>query len=313
MSIYYYQNPNDFYPEHHRPIGCRNCNANLASDNPASQYQRQKIIQRTVRVQSSLYTMNLAGLSSYQSPLSTSQIVEQAGTPYFVPKNTNWNQMSDRASPAVQRVKTGSGSGYRSNSTKHSIMRERPGALSPGGIGVDIKHNSYNRYLNKLKGKSPLRRGIVSPNPLTQGGKNIKTVIVNGCDCSSKNTDELIYKPVSNAIQDLIMNISYQFTVGDFIWAKRDIGGNNLWDKAIIKNIEDDIYTIEFVNDGTTTITNKNEIIIYFKCDCQERISFVDTILNIKDNSAYNISDYIKSTSDLDCNILQLLLAENVF
>ena len=33
----------------------------------------------------------------------------------------------------------------------------RPGSTSAPGVGVDIKHNSYDRYLAKLKGRGPLR------------------------------------------------------------------------------------------------------------------------------------------------------------
>ena len=29
--------------------------------------------------------------------------------------------------------------------------------MRPGGVGVDIKHGSYDRYLARLKGKGPLR------------------------------------------------------------------------------------------------------------------------------------------------------------
>ena len=38
--------------------------------------------------------------------------------------------------------------------TKYSL---RPGAMNPGGIGVDAKHNSYARYLAKKKGGRALR------------------------------------------------------------------------------------------------------------------------------------------------------------
>lgn len=34
-----------------------------------------------------------------------------------------------------------------------SLTRDRPGSQAPGGSGVDIKHNSYARYLARLKGK----------------------------------------------------------------------------------------------------------------------------------------------------------------
>ena len=173
--------------------GCKGCNQNGASQAPMSQYQRQKRIQHTVRVASSLYQMNLAGLSAYQAPSPVVQVVEQAGTPYIVPPLTYWNQMSDRAKPSRQVAVTASGSTYHSSSTRHTIVRHRPGALSPGGMGVDIKHNSYDRYLNKLKGKGPLRRGPIPPGyglPIPynraypiQGGKTVKTSIVAGCVC----------------------------------------------------------------------------------------------------------------------------------
>ena len=58
----FYQDPTNIYNTRtkinivEKQYSCRQCNQNLASNNPASQYQRQKLIQNTVRVQSSLYT-----------------------------------------------------------------------------------------------------------------------------------------------------------------------------------------------------------------------------------------------------------------
>jgi len=40
----------------------------------------------------------------------------------------------------------------RGNSTRYTITGNRPGAMTPGGQGVDVKHGSYNRYLSKKKG-----------------------------------------------------------------------------------------------------------------------------------------------------------------
>jgi hypothetical protein len=54
----------------------------------------------------------------------------------------SWNQASDQLVPSVQ---------HRSGS-----VRNIPGGQTPGGVGCDIKHNSYERYLNKIK-----RRGHV--------------------------------------------------------------------------------------------------------------------------------------------------------
>lgn len=159
---------------------CRNgrCDRNLTSNSPFAQYQRQKIIQNTVRVPASMFTMNLGALSVYQAPTG--------------PLGVNWNQMSDRAIPHEQTATAP----RNASSTKRSVTRLRPGALSPGGVGVDIKHNSYDRYLARIKGKGPLRREINPVDLLLRktGGKDIKTNIVSGCDCtkSSIKNEEII-------------------------------------------------------------------------------------------------------------------------
>jgi hypothetical protein len=146
---------------------------NMASSDPSTQYYKQKQIQNTVRVNSSLYTMNLGALNVYQAP-----------NPNY---GVNWNQMSDRRDPHVQQFISGSNSS--------SIWRKTgPGALSPGGSGVDVKHNSYERYLNRIKGKTHIRRGKI-PNNFGQeylylnraapiyGGKTFKTSIIDDCNC----------------------------------------------------------------------------------------------------------------------------------
>ena len=158
----------------------RSCDTNLNSNTPANQYQRQKLIQNTVRVASSLYTMNLGSLNAYTRPTSATY-------------NVCWNQMSDRPIPSVQKTYVPT---YGSSSTRHTVTGPRPGAQSPGGVGCDIKHNSYDRYLNRLKGKAPLRRGIIPPDfgapiPFNRalpiyGGKTTKTSIINNCNCGPK-------------------------------------------------------------------------------------------------------------------------------
>jgi hypothetical protein len=171
-------------------FNCRDgmCNKNLSGDTPFSQYQRQKIIQNTVRVPSSVYTMNLGALSVYEAPYTT----------YGV----NWNQMSDRKEPHVQRPNA-SGSNPGASSTTRTRTRLRPGALSPGGSGVDIKHNSYARYLARLKGKGPVRQQATPEyfgSPIlfnraypVYGGKVFKTGIVAGCDCPNNSNESKLY------------------------------------------------------------------------------------------------------------------------
>jgi hypothetical protein len=179
----------------------------LAIKSPAAQYQLQKKIHNSVCVSSSLYSMNVGALHSYQRPDTNGQYVQQSGNAYYVPPNIYWNQMSDRARQANQ-----------SFSSSRPSTRARPGALSPGGKGVDIKHASYERYLNKLKGKGPLRRGPVpitygTPVPFTQakpvyGGKTVKTGIVNRCDCSQtdvQQSDNAIYNRITNTLRHQIL------------------------------------------------------------------------------------------------------------
>ena len=294
---------------------CRGCNNNLAGNDPASQYQRQKIIQNTVRVSSSLYTMNLAGLTVYKKPLKVYQKVEQSGSVYFAPPSVNWNQMSDRPIPSVQTAVTSSGSSYRGSSTRHTIVRNRPGAMSPGGVGVDIKHNSYDRYLNRLKGKSVLRRGVIPPNygepiPFNRaypiyGGKTIKTGIINNCDCPDITDNSLadvrIYGSRLSALQDLILSVHYEYHVGDFVWAKKLDTETQLY-KAEIISIDNNLYTIMFVDDGTVITTTVNNIFIYFDCQCSDSYSIDDLFFEGLTDGVYN-SIVLNLINDRYCNI----------
>ena len=270
----------------------RSCNNNMASNNPATQYQRQKIIQNTVRVKSSLYTMNLGALNAYQKPNKTYRIADNSGGTYLVSPGVNWNQMSDRRDPHVQVVKSGSGSTYGASSTRRTITRLRPGALSPGGSGVDIKHNSYERYLNRIKGKGPVRRGVVPPTfgvPYIEfnrafpvyGGKTIKTSIVSGCDCPETEIDNNDIKLYKNSdIQNQILNVTYNYHVGDFVWAKKYYIEPE-YQKALIVNINNGLYTVKF-EDDFETVVSKCDMLIYFDCtDCVAPPTKDDLLLRI--------------------------------
>jgi len=146
------------------------------------QYRQLQLIWNTVRVPQSLYMGDLAALNVYQSP----------GT-----LGVNWNQMSDRRQPHVQPKLTGDGGHYRSSSTKHTNTGSRPGAQCPGGIGVDVKHGSYDRYLRRLRGKGPARQQPLPTNfgnPIhfnqaapVYGGKTVKLSIVGPqCECTTR-------------------------------------------------------------------------------------------------------------------------------
>ena len=248
---------------------CRGCNNNLAGNDPASQYQRQKIIQNQVRVMSSLYTMSIKGLNVYQKPNTIPETIFLNGLNFVASPGVNWNQMSDRRVPHIQKVKTASGTNPGGNSLKSTITRLRPGALSPGGVGVDIKHNSYERYLNRIKGKAPLRRGIIPPkygrefipfNPAfpVYGGKVIKTNLVNGCNCPEVEkpispNEELLY---TGDVQQEIYDIKYNFSVNDRIVV---IG------RGPYLNKRGKIVGIENNNKYFVNLDNNNAIIVFFK------------------------------------------------
>jgi len=276
------------YDGYHRPRMCRKgFRQNLIySNSPAAQYQRQKIIQKTVRVPSSLFTMNLGALSAYRFPLTTYQTVAQAGSPYVVPPGVNWNQMSDRPSPSVQVVKTGSGSTYGASSTRHSIVRMRPGAMSPGGVGVDIKHNSYDRYLNRLKAQKPIRRGIVTVGPDLpgeKGGKRNKMGIIDSCKvCDNVQADEIVeyFGQRENIIQEDVSAVRYVFHVGDRVWAK--IAGK--WTIAQITEIAYDLFTVVTEATQETYTLLPEAIQVFYNCHCEElEAPIEEQILNSTD------------------------------
>lgn len=240
---------------------------------PADQYQKLKIIQNTVRVYGSLYVANLGPLTAYKKPL-------------LDPKNgfygVCWNQMSDRPVPSVQKASIPTGSNTAMNRRHTSVTSSKPGSQTPGGIGCDIKHNSYDRYLNRLKGKGPMRRGVIPPNfgkpkPFNPafpiyGGKTTKTNIVNGCHCP-------ITTPIQNLREDIkIYNnplwqpypkADYNFKVGDNVYAIQS--GNTFYTKALVTNFSNGVYTIQFDNGVIQTVHNINDLLIYFPCDCTSK------------------------------------------
>ena len=249
----------------------RVCDTNLTSNTPANQYQRLKIIQNTVRVYSSLYTSNLGPLNAYVQPTAATYGV-------------CWNQMSDRPVASVQKSVIPTGSNSSMNRKHTSVTSSRPGCQVPGGIGCDIKHNSYDRYLNRLKGKGPLRRGKIpanfgSPIPFNPafpvyGGKTTKTNIVNGCDCPIESKqlnlkqDTQIY---NNPLWQPDPASNYSFSVGQYVYAIQI--GNTYFTRAIILNISNNIYTVQFDNGTIQTIANINNLLIYFPCNCNGLIN----------------------------------------
>jgi hypothetical protein len=277
----------------------------LNSSDPAFQYQTQKIIQNTVRVPSSLYTMDLAALNVYQFPDTTTRV--------------NWNQMSDRAYPASQKAGAG-GSFYHGSSAKRSQTRERPGSLQPGGKGVDIKHNSYARYLNRIKGGKLARRGPIpstygDPIPFScaapiYGSKTVKTSIVNyyplQCDTirncnlpTDKKTEQeniranSIQYSLSNSLQHAT-DIYIHFKIGDKVYARTSI--HYEFRIAIVTYIYEinDSYQVQFIDDNSCAVVSPHK---------KEIIPISSDLSDCGDSQKQNITTINPKYSD-DCILL---------
>lgn len=124
---------------------CVTCVTGTITDTYASsQYveANQRIIQNQVRVPASQYLGSLSALS-VRGPMVGRFNNNPVSTYSFV----NWNQSSDRAKPSVSMNIVPS----RGNSTKRGLTGIRPGASAPGGVGIDVKHDSYSRYLARKK------------------------------------------------------------------------------------------------------------------------------------------------------------------
>ena len=256
----------------------RSCNPNFPNRTqtsvggftPADQYQKLKIIQDTVRVYGSLYVDNLGALTAYTKPIS------DPNKGYY---GVCWNQMSDRPVPSVQRATIPTGYATALNRRHTSVTSSKPGSQTPGGVGCDIKHNSYDRYLNRLKGKGPMRRGVVPENfgkPIPfnpafpiYGGKTMKTNIVDaGCDCpistpsENEQQDLRIY---NNPLWQPYPSANLSFNIGDYVYAIKT--GTNYYSKAIVIAVTSGIYTIKF-DDDTIQDNTIGELLIYFPCNC---------------------------------------------
>jgi len=119
----------------------------LCENNPVVQAQNRAVIRNKVRYPSSIFTMRIGSKNAYVKPLcSPSLAVPYGASGVGAGYSVDWNQMSDRAVAASQKA-------YVSRHCNTAIFGPgRPGARAPGGVGCDIKHNSYDRYLNRIKG-----------------------------------------------------------------------------------------------------------------------------------------------------------------
>ena len=139
-------------------VGCTsNC-----SNGTAGVINTQKIILKQVRAPASLYTMNL-GVFNVKGNYNT----------------LHWNQSSDRrvAGLVTNNVPT------RGDSTRSTVTSLKPGGTSAPGSGVDVKHNSYARYLARKK-SSVLRTTAAATTPVMGNKTRAYGMLGNvACNC----------------------------------------------------------------------------------------------------------------------------------
>jgi hypothetical protein len=177
---------------------------------------QQQRIWDTVRVPSSLYQ----GEKSSLNIIGTRGLSELDNTPLSKYNFVNWNQSSDRAKPSFQENQFPS----RGNSTKTTKTSLKPG-VGPGGEGVDVKHNSYARYLGKLKGSNYSTYPKVFDDIPKRGNKNRTFNIINpddeaACACVLNVAPHPQPPPVpcvtrcdfDDCNQDLLVDLNYRMT-----------------------------------------------------------------------------------------------------
>ena len=147
------------------PTQCTTCCSNCDLDTPM-----QQRIQNTVRVPTGQYLDNLASLTVRGDGVKN--------RPLAIHNNVNQSQSSDRRQFSNQR--------------QLANPRLRPGKLGPGGIGVDVKHNSFARILARKKAENIRTDSITATKPFPLMGNKIKTFgIVNQDHCRCTNNFSL--------------------------------------------------------------------------------------------------------------------------
>jgi len=138
-------------PEDHTVCGV-NCKNNTLQ-------QTEKRIQNQVMVHESQYIDVLGAITiagGDQGYLHSTPTIPPRGSMIWGNKFNLRNQ-SDRRVPSNSLKKMNLINivpRRGTSSVRSTITANKPGAMTPGGQGVDVKHGSYARYLGKLKGQT---------------------------------------------------------------------------------------------------------------------------------------------------------------
>lgn len=142
---------------------------------------KNKVITNLVRIPASLYMSNLESVVASHDLFAN--LTDK--TKHYYIGHPGSSQASDRARFSGSRLKFNRTVPSRGDSTKRSQTSMRPGSQAPGGIGVDVKHNSYQRYLLKKKGlyALPGSSALGKNNKRIENNKYRKGEVITGCDC----------------------------------------------------------------------------------------------------------------------------------
>lgn len=160
-------------------IQCNTC-SNVCNGNPLCDWNKNKTTQKKI------WGLVRQSSSSYQGTTSSVTVIGplngiNSNKPLMKYSGVNWNQSSDRNVASVEQ-----------RHVSRNRTRLRPGSFASGNsAGVDIKHNSYARFLARKKGKHLTTIPNLSQGPYTlnldkpnQGNKNYLLGLDNCYYCS---------------------------------------------------------------------------------------------------------------------------------
>ena len=145
------------------PSQCVACCNNCTTDTVKAATQQR--IQKTVRVPTGQYLDNLTSL--------TVRGYADENEPGDQTNFVNQSQASDRADLSVQK--------------QVYNPRLRPGKLGAGGVGVDVKHNSFDRILARKKAQNIRTDSTSATASVPVYGNKVKTYgIINRDNCNCR-------------------------------------------------------------------------------------------------------------------------------
>ena len=184
----------------------------LLSNNKSTSFDEKSIqrrIQNQSRASSGRYTDNISSvtvasniltfplLQQYEAVSNATNII---GQPFYL-RNQSDQVLPSRQLTNLNYINVPS----RGNSTKTTLTRNYPGSSTPGGKGVDVKHGSYQRYLDKKKGKILTVLRPEAPNQLLEWREN---PLSSNCDNTSKFSCGYRGKVNSSGINNKPFNFS---------------------------------------------------------------------------------------------------------